>query len=124
MPITIKSVIALLFLSAFVAATGTYLDMGLLSDDGSYDPHIYTIDLFWLAIISWVAWDLSVKKRDIRTTLILVGLVIVGFEAWDYIEIGFSKSNLAYGVEVAIYVAMLSILNTSNAKEWYSNQNS
>jgi hypothetical protein len=123
MPITIKSVLFLLFLSAFVAATGTYLDMEILSDDGSYDPYIYTMDILWLGIIAWVAWNLSVKKRDIRLTVILVGLVIIGFEVWDFIEFGFSSSNLAYGVELALCVGMLGMLNTAKAKEWYSDQN-
>jgi len=124
MPITIKSVLVLLFASALIAITGTYLDMELLSDDGSYDPYIYTIDIVWFAIIGWVAWDLCIKKKDIRLTLILVGLVIIGFEIWDFIEYGFSKSNIAYGVEVAMYVAMLLLLNNPISKAWYASENS
>jgi hypothetical protein len=122
MPVPIKFVLILLFTSSVIAITGTYLDMELLSDEGIYDPYIYAVDLVWFAIIGWIAWDLGIKRKDIRLTLILVGFVIVGFEVWDFIEYGFSNSNFVYGVEAMTYIAMLLLLNNPISKEWYSNE--
>jgi hypothetical protein len=71
-----------------------------------------------------VAWNLSIKKKDIRPSLGWVGLIILGFEIWDYIEFGFSNSNYAYALEFAVYIIMLILLSKPKAKEWYIRENS
>jgi hypothetical protein len=119
LPKEIKVSLFLLFFSAFVTAFGTHLDMDFYSDDGSYNPYIYAVDIFWLAVISWVAWDLVKKRSDIRATVLVVGLLIVGFNIWDYIDYGLSDGLYAYILESFIYIGMLFLLNTKSAKAWY-----
>lgn len=124
MPNSIKIVLTILFASVIVVAGGTYLDMYELTIDEPYDYSIHLIDLFWLAMISWISWDLAVSKKDIRLTIIGVGVVIVGFNIWEYIEYGSSNMFYAGIIEAIMYLTILMILNLPNTKQWFANENS
>jgi hypothetical protein len=105
-----------------MSATGTYLDMNLYTSGGAYNPYFYLIDLFWLLIICWISWSLGIKKQDIRLSIVLVGIVIMGYNTSDYLDYGLSNSLYAYITEGLIYVVMLILLNKPSAKEWCSNK--
>ncbi len=122
MPKPIKIVLAILFSSVFVVAGGTYLDMNELAVDEPYDYSIHLADLFWLAIICWISWDLAVKKRDIRLTIIAVGIVIVGFNIWEYVEYGSTHMLYAGIIEAIMYLLILIILNRPNTKQWITDE--
>lgn len=124
MPNSIKIVLFMLFISVFIVAGGTYLDMRELTIDEPYDYTIHSADLFWFAIICWVSWDLAVKKRDIRLTIIFVGLVIIGFNIWEYVEYGSTYMLFAGIIEAVIYSIVLVVLNFPSVKQWYVEKNS
>jgi len=124
LPKQIKLALCLLFLSAFVAAIGTYLDMSYFSEDGSYNQYIYLVDIFWLAIICWIAWDLGKKRKDVRLTIMLVGIIIIGFNVWNYVEMGISHGLYAYSLETVIYALVLILLSKKLSKEWYTKEHS
>jgi len=124
MPIPIKIVVAILLTSVVVVAGGTYLDMYELTIDEPYDYSIHLADLIWLAIICWVSRDLAIKKKDVRLTIIGVGIVIVGFNIWEFIEYGSSNMLYAGIIEAIMYLIILVILNLPNTKQWIADENS
>jgi len=106
-----------------MSATGTYLDIKLYTYDGPIIPYFYMMDLFWLLIIGWISWDLGVKKQDIRLSVFLVGLIIIGYNTSDYLDDGLRDAFYAYTAEGLLYVGILIILNTPSAKKWYLREN-
>ena len=54
-----------------------------------------------------------------KALIILVGLVIVGFNIWEYLEFGSTYMLYAGIIEAVMYLCILATLNLPTAKQWY-----
>ena len=103
-------------------AGGTYLDMHELAMDEPYNYIIHLADLFWLVIICFISWELAIKKNDIRLFIVAVGVVIVAFNIWEYIDYGSTNMLYAGIIEAIMYLAILVILSLPKSKQWIADE--
>jgi len=88
-----------------------------------HDPFTLGINVIWTLVIAWVIWDLF-RGKDIKPTLILVGIIMLASLARDIAEIGFGLAQLFYVLELLMFVAAYFFVSTENSKSWYSAKNS
>lgn len=117
MPREIKIVVVLLLLSSAIPFLVTYLDSLEYLDNDNYSTLLNTVDIFWLCIVLWIVWGIK-NHANHRFTTMAVGLVILGFLIWDYIDFGFSISQPFSLLEAIIFFISWYILGKEKSRNW------
>lgn len=122
LPSDIKKAAIALIISCISALIAVYFD-GLVSEEMSYsDPFIFGINAVWVLIISWIIWDLF-KGKEIKLTLVLVGLIFLASLIWDYVQFGFAIAQVFYAIELLMFITAFYLIRTDESKEWYATNN-
>jgi hypothetical protein len=96
-----------------------YFDSIEIKEIGFDNPLIFWTNLAWVLVVAWIIWDL-LKGKDIKLTLILVGLVILASIGWDTHEYGFGLPQLLYVFELVMFIATYFFVNSNESKSWRS----
>ncbi|WP_275270516.1 hypothetical protein [Limnobacter sp. P1] len=114
----VKAGIALV-ISCLSTLIAVYFD-GLDFEEISFsDPFTLGINVIWTVIIAWVIWDLF-RGKDIKLTLVLVGVIMLASLIWDVSEFGFGMAQLFYVLELLMFVAAYFFVSTKESKSWFS----
>ncbi len=106
-------------ISCLSTLIAVYFD-GLDFEEISFsDPFTLGINVIWTVIIAWVIWDLF-RGKDIKLTLVLVGVIMLASLIWDVSEFGFGMAQLFYVLELLMFVAAYFFVSTKESKSWFS----
>ncbi len=119
MPSDIKKSAVVLVISCISTLLAVYFD-GFEFPEVSYsNPLIFGMNLIWALIIVWIIWDL-LKGKDIKLTLIFVGVIMLFSLVWDFFEFGFGIAQGFYVVELLMFVIAYFLVNSKESRAWYS----
>lgn len=88
MPTDIKKAAIALIISCISTLLAVYFDGLAVEEISFHDPFILGFNIIWTLIIAWIIWDLS-RGKNIKPTLIVVGIIMLASLAWDIAEFGF-----------------------------------
>jgi hypothetical protein len=123
LPTDIKRAAIALIISCISTLLAVYFDGLDFKEIGFDDPFTLGINIIWTLIIAWIIWDLF-RGKDIKLTLVLVGIIMLSSLAWDIVEIGFGIAQLFYVLELLMFVAAYFFVSTKESKSWYLAKNS
>lgn len=119
MPATVKAIVVALFISLVATLIAAYLEGQEFEGMGFGDPLISGTNFIWALVVVWMMWDLF-RKRNIELSLLFVGIVIIAFTIWDFIDFGVSLSLLFYVVEFLMFAVSYALIKTEQSKLWLS----
>lgn len=108
-----------LILSCTFSLIAVYFDGLEFEEIGYSDPFILGFNILWVLIIAWIIRDLF-KGKNIKLTLILVGLVMLVFTAWDTLDYGFGMAQAFYVMELLFFIVAYFFVSTKESKAWYA----
>lgn len=118
MPLDIKKAAIALIISCVSTLIAVYFD-GLEFEELSYsDPFTFGINSVWALVIAWIVWDL-IKGKDIKLTLVLLGVIMFAALIWDFIEFGFSVALIFHVVELLMFILAYVLVKSEESKVWY-----
>jgi hypothetical protein len=118
LPNDIKKAAIALIISCISTLIAVYFD-GLKIDDYGYsDPITLAFNFIWTFIIAWIIWDLF-KGKNIKPTLIAVGVVMVFSLYWDFDEFGYNAAQIFYLIELLMFVVAGFFIQTKQSQSWY-----
>lgn len=118
MPTDIKKAAIALIISCISTLLAVYFDGLDVEEISFHDPFILGFNIIWTLIIAWIIWDLS-RGKNIKPTLIVVGIIMLASLAWDIAEFGFGFAQFFYVLELLMFVAAFFLVSTKESKAWY-----
>ena len=118
MPREIKITLILLIATVMLGFIGTYLDMGFYSENGEYDPYIYSMDFIWSLIVVWIGWDVACKRKDLSVIFLLLPIIIVVMTVWNFIEYGFLNSAVTGIIEAILFILIYFLVKGDKVRSW------
>ena len=119
LPSDIKKAAIALVVSCISTLIAVYFE-GLEFDEISFsNPVTLGFNITWTLIVGWIIWDLF-KGKDIKLTLVLVGVIMLAALIWDFIEFGFAAAQVFYTVELLMFVLAYFLVKSEQSKAWYS----
>jgi hypothetical protein len=117
-PTDIKKAAIALVISCISTLIAVYFDGLDVEGIGFSDPLTLGMNVIWTFIIGWIIWDLF-KGKDIKLTLIIVGLIMLASLIWDIAGYGFGFAQLFYVLEILMFVAAYFFVSTKESRSWY-----
>lgn len=118
MPNEIKVVALLLVVSACSMFVATYLDMEFYTENGQYDPYIYTMDFVWALIVVWISWEIAIRKKNQKNTFLLLAGIAFFFGVWNTFEYGYLSSTMVSAFEVLAFLYAYQLLKADSVINW------
>lgn len=117
MPLDIKKAVIALVISCVSTLLAVYFD-GLAIKEISFDnPLILGTNLIWALVVAWIIWDL-LQGKNIKPTLVLVGVVLLAFVGWEVYEYGFGVPQMLYALELAMFGAAYFFVSSEESQSW------
>ncbi len=118
MPKHIKIAILALIISLISTLVAVVFD-GLEFEEVSFsEPAILGTNVLWALVIAWVIWDLY-RGKDIKWTLILVGLIMIFSLVWDIATYGFGLAQGFYALEIIMFAVAYIYTQSGESREWF-----
>jgi hypothetical protein len=124
LPSDIQKAAMALVLSCVSTLIGVYLDGVAIEELGFSDPFILGTNIIWVLVIAWMLVDLLLRRKDIRRTIVLVGVVMLAFLIWDLVEFRFGLTQVFYAIELAMFVLVFVFLRSDASRAWYASKSS
>jgi hypothetical protein len=124
LPSSIQKAAIALVLSCVSTLLGVYFDGIEIDGLGFNDPLILGTNIIWALVVAWMIVDLLYRRKDIRLTILFVGVVILAFLVWDLVDFGFGLAQLFYAFELAMFVLAFVFLRTDASRTWYATKSS
>jgi hypothetical protein len=121
LPFDIKKAIFALISSCVCTVFGVYFDGLEMKEIGYNNPLIFGTNVIWVLLVAWLIWDL-LKGKNIKPTLIGVGVIMLASVIWDIYEYGFGKPQLFYVLELAMFIATYIFVGSKESKTWRINK--
>ncbi|MES2820212.1 MAG: hypothetical protein V4812_14640 [Pseudomonadota bacterium] len=118
MPSDIKKAALALMLSCVSTLIAVYFEGLEYGEISLGDPLILGVNIAWICVVAWIIRDL-LRANDIKATLILVGVILIVFLAWDLVEYGFGVPHLFYAFELAMFIVAYCFVSSKESKAWY-----
>ena len=119
MPLTVRLVAIALVISLASTLTAVFLEGQEYDGMGFTEPLISGTNIIWALVVVWMLWDLF-RKRNIESSLLFIGIVIVVFTAWNFIDFGFSLPLMFYLVELLMFVISYVLIRTQQSRKWFA----
>jgi len=118
LPNDIKKAAIALIISCISTLIAVYFDGVKIDDYGYSDPITIAFNFIWTLVIAWIIWDLF-KGKNIKPTLIAVGVVIVFSLYLDFDEFGYNTAQIFYLIELLMFVVAWFLIRTKQSQNWY-----
>lgn len=116
MPVNIKKASVALIISLIASLAAVYIDGLEYEGLGFDDPIIFSVNVVWALVIVWVVWDL-LRGKDIKWTLVLVGLVMLFSLIWDIVDFGFGLAQSFYALELIMFMVAYFFVQSPECKK-------
>lgn len=115
MPSNVKKAIFCLILSFLSMLLVDITDSFYFPDYDLISFAIFGIDLIWAAVIAWIISDLY-RKKNVIPSLYAVSAVMIYFLVSDFMDTGFTPSQIFNALEILLFLLPIYLLKTTETK--------
>lgn len=115
MPSNVKKAIFCLILSFLSMLLADVTDSFYFPDYDLISFAIFGIDLIWAAVIAWIVSDLY-RKKNVIPSLYAVSAVMIYFLVSDFMDTGFTPSQIFNALEILLFLLPIYLLKTTETK--------